>query len=107
MAIEYLPFTQDELPCRKYFEIDDAIYGIEISYNDVGDFYTMYIYDADDNLLFTTKLSYLTNAIDAVCGNLTISSEIVPLNELDAAEEYPGIERIGIDNFDSVKVCLL
>lgn len=107
MSIDYLPFSHDELPCRKYFEIDDTVYGVEIAYNDIGDFYTMYIFDPDDNLLFSTKLSYLTGVIDAVCENLDISSKIVPLNELDAANEYPEIERIGIDNFDSLKVCLL
>jgi hypothetical protein len=107
MTLDYLTFTADEIPCKKVFDIDGEIYGIEIFYNDVFDFYTMYIYDNDNNLLFSTKLNYLTDALNAVCDGLNINRRIVPLNEADVSKDYPEIEHVGSDNFDAMKVCLI
>lgn len=107
MTLDYLTFSTDEIPCKKVFDIDGENYGIEILYNDVFDFYTMYIYDSDDTLLYTTKLNYLTDAINAICDDLSIERHIVPLNEADISKDYPEIDRVGADNFDDIKVCLI
>ncbi len=107
MELRYLPVTHDELPVRKTFEIDGNVYDIEFHYNTKFDFYTMAIFDTEDNLLFTTKLCYLTDALHAVVEELSGEHGIVPLIETDASREFPQVERMGVDNFDAIKVCLV
>lgn len=107
ISLEYFPFTHDELPVKKVFEVNGTNYSLEIRYNDVFDFYSIYVYDGDDNLLFSAKLNYLTDALDAVCEELKIGRHIVPLNESDVSRDYSEIGRIGKENFDTMKICLI
>jgi hypothetical protein len=107
VALEYLPVTIDEMPVRKLFDIEGENYLFEFRYNDVYDFISMYIFDSGGELLLSTKLCYLTNALHAVCPGLAIKARIVPLNEIDAAKQFPEIDRMGADNFPRIKVCLV
>lgn len=105
---DYLPVTHDEIPVEKVFVLDGKSYAIEFNYNDRYDFYTMMVSDeSSGDLLFTTKLTYLCNALDAVVEGLSLSHEIIPAltRDLDAGESSD--TELCSDTFDEVLICLI
>ena len=70
VTLTYLPLDPSEVPCQKLFDIEGSIYVFEFRYNERNDFYTMYIYDSEYNLLFVTKIVYWSNLITAVVEGL-------------------------------------
>ncbi len=106
MEITYLPFNNDELPCKKTFELGNENYSLAIRYNDRFDFYSAELYDNDETLLFSGKLTYLEDYIDSVVENIDSSVKVVPIIIDDVLKEYPTVTRISSDNFDDVRLCV-
>lgn len=107
MDLDFLPFKHSELPAEKTFDIKGVNYAITIRYNDRFDFYTAEISDNGGNLLFTGKLTYNRNLIDAVVPGIDPTIKIIPIIIEDAMREFPVVTRIGKDNFDSVSLVVL
>jgi len=107
MELEYLPITHDEMPIQKSFTIGAQNHAIEFLYNDRFDFYTVVFRDEDDEPVYSTRLNYLTDAIHAVVDDIDVSLQLVAMNIADMGRQYSEIERIGIDNFDSMRLCVL
>lgn len=101
MILHYLPYLHEELPISKTFDIFKARYEITVYYNDRYDIYTIIIYK-NNSLLFSGKLTYLRNAIDAVVENIPDDAKIIPLLLEDVLREAPRVKRITKDNFDKV-----
>jgi hypothetical protein len=106
MDLEYLPFSHEELPVKKTFEINGANYGVTLYYNDRFDIYTVTICDSDDVCIFTGKLTYCRNALDAVVSGIDSDTKIIPLIIEDVMREILQVERIDSENFDSVRICV-
>ncbi len=105
---EYLPVTHDELPVEKIFNIDGESYAFEFNYNDEFDFYTMIISaPSTGDVLFTTKLTYLNNALDAVAEGIKIIRKIIPAIPSDITAESPSDKQVNKDTFDEVRICLI
>jgi len=108
MDITYLPVTHDEMPVRKTFEIDGVQYDVDFNYNQRGDFYTMMLRNATTGeVLYSGKLTYLSNFLNGPVDGVAIASKIIPLCIEDVLREISAIERISKDNFDTMKVCLI
>ena len=104
---EYIPITHDELPCEKIFTLDGTDYALEFRFNDVADFYTLSVSDEDGDLLFTTKLTYLTEAIDAVIEGIDMTRNIVPAQFADIDADEPTDTQVTKNTFDEVYLCLI
>ncbi len=107
MIFTYLPVLHEELPVRKRYEIGGRNYYFDIDYNDRYDFYSVAIYDMDNAILYSGKLTYLSNLINGAVDGLSLPSRIIPLNIEDIVREFPGIDRIGSDNFNSMRICVV
>ena len=104
----YFPFTHDELPVEKIFNIDGENYAVSFEYNDVYDFYTMVISDASTgDVIFTTKLVYLCNALDAVVEGIKIARKIIPAIPSDMTAESPSDKHVNKNTFNEVRICLI
>lgn len=80
ISFEYLPILPSEVPVKKIFTIGNGTYAFEFLYNSENDFYTVYISDLNDNLLYSTKIVYAQDLVDAVVEGLNIPYSIIPLN---------------------------
>lgn len=107
VQMTYISLTHDELPVQRVYEIDGENYIFNFDYNSVGDFYTFVILDDDENPLYAGKLAYLRNSLQEVVPGLILKSKILTLNLSDALREIPAIERISIDNFDTMRICII
>lgn len=105
MELVYLPFSHAEIPVTKTFLINGVYYNITIQYNDRYDFYTILVCDSNDTCIFSGKLSYLRNAIDAVVAGIHV--RIIPLIIEDVMRDISQVERISAINFDSMRICVL
>jgi hypothetical protein len=103
MAIEfdYLPLTHSEVPVQKTFTIGNT-YVFEFYYNTSHDFYTMYIRDEDENLLYTTKVVYGNSLYHAVVDGLELSQDIIPFDIQDLiSEKSIANDSVNSENLDN------
>jgi len=100
----YLPYTHSEIPVQKTFQIGGVYYNIAIQYNDRYDFYTILVCDSNDTCIFSGKLSYLRNAIDAVVAGIHV--RIIPLIIEDGMRDISQVRRISAINFDAMRICV-
>ncbi len=105
--LEYIQLKHDELPVQKVFEIDGENYIFNFDYNSIGDFYTFVILDENETPLYSSKLAYLGNSLQEVVPGLSLRKKIITLNLSDALREIPAIERISIENFDTMRICII
>jgi hypothetical protein len=96
MATAILPYTADEIPTSKTFELEGKQYKYFIQYNDRHDYYTMTVRDSNDVILYTTKLVYLNDALHAGHCILDLLTQIIPF---DVDENTT---RASINNFGTV-----
>lgn len=106
-SIEYLPVSKDEMPVQKKFVIDGTTYGFEFRYNDRYDFYTVIISDANDTILHSTRVNYMTNLIDVVNSSLGLAKGIYPVFTDNITSGIAAANAVGSDIFDDVKLCLI
>lgn len=106
MNFTYLPVIHEELPVRKRYDIAGRNYYFDIDYNDRFDFYTVTIYDMDNVLLYSGKLTYLGEVLNGPVGGMDLV-RIIPVNIEDIVREFPNIDRIGVGNFNSMRICVL
>lgn len=101
MILHYLPYSHEELPVSKTFDIFGRRYEITIYYNDRYDIYTIMIYK-NNSLLFSGKLTYIRNAIDAVVADIPDDAKIIPLLLEDILRDVPRVNRITKENFNKM-----
>ena len=105
---EFLPVTHDEIPVEKTFVLEGKSYAIEFNYNDLYDFYTMKVSDeSSGDLLFSTKLTYLCDALDAVVKGITLTRSVIPALTRDLDSDYPSDAQVNAATFDEVYICLI
>ena len=80
ISIDYLPINPDEVPIQKIFTIGDKTYKFDFWYNSENDFYTVYIKDMLDNILYSTRLTYGSAIVNAVVSGLDIPYQVFPFN---------------------------
>jgi len=99
--LTYLPLTASEVPVQKTFTIGNT-YVFEFWYNETYDFYTMYIKDEDENLLYTCKVVYGSSLYHAVVDGLELNKLIVPFDIQDIISSK-SIENTSVnsDNLDN------
>lgn len=86
-TFEFLPVTADEVPIEKDFTIGDSTYSWLFKYNETFDFYSLEIIDEDDVIVYTTKLTYGSDIVNAVVEGLRISRIVVPFNILELTQD--------------------
>jgi hypothetical protein len=105
MNFDYLPFTADEVPVKKTFSIGTVSYKFEIKYNDRYDYYMCYIYDIDDNLLYSAKLVLFGKLIHAVVDGLDVPYDLLSMNLDQFFTNYMIDTKVDSLNFgDTVQV---
>lgn len=107
MEFHYLPVEHDELPLQVMFEIEGQNFTFNFDYNERFDFYTLMIVDENDEPVFANKLTYLSNALNTATEGLDISTMLIPLIIEDVSREFPEVERISKENFESIRMCLI
>lgn len=60
---EFLPFTSDEIPVQKVFEINDTDFTYRLQLNTTFDYFILTILDNEDNILFSNKLVYKNDVL--------------------------------------------
>ena len=102
MAVEiHLPYTLNEIPIAKVFDIDDTTFTYEIQYNNNFDFYTLYVKDESDNIIYSTKLVYGNDAFHAFDISKRPDKRLKPYNVIETIDLY------NEDNFDKVKLYVI
>jgi len=104
--MEFLKFESSEIPIEKTFEVEGKNYIAEIRYNEIGDFYTLYLRNESREILYTTKLTYAWDALHAKIDNI-FNQSILPFDNIDLEIGSLSHERIGKDNFDKVRLYLV
>jgi len=88
MATIYLPYTLNEIPIAKVFDINDTDYTYQIEYNSNFDFFTMTVKDENDNILYTTKLVYGNDALHAMNPDTNPGQRVKPYNVSETILNY-------------------
>jgi len=107
ITLEFLPLDESELPVEKIFTFDKQ-YVFRFRKNESHDRIYCEIRDTDDNILYTTRLTYGANLIHAIVKNLDIDDFITPFdiddlvtdNEIDDMEVTP-------ENLDRIKLYVI
>ena len=107
ITLEYLPLNKDELPVEKIFTFDKQ-YLFRFRKNEKHERIYCEIRDTEDNILYTSRLTYGSNLIHAVVENLDISDPIVPFNIDDLVTDGE-IEdsTVEADNLSRVKLYVI
>lgn len=79
MSWNELPYTADEVPVRKIFDIGGTQLNYELQYNAIGDFYTLKILDLEDNIIYTTKMVSANDALHAAKNLLDYDDEDIEI----------------------------
>lgn len=106
MELTFLNISQAEIPCEKIYLINGAEYIFLFQYNDAYDFYTVTIKDMNDTVILVNKLSYLMNAFSSVMDGLP-DVQLLPTSLKEFEQTAPFYNRLGVENFDNVRICLL
>ena len=103
MDLAYFPVSADEVPVGKDYSLG-TVYNFQFQYNESRDFYTCEISDLEGNLLYTTRLTYLSSMIHAVVDGLEFTKNLIPFDvrELNATELLH--EFLTASNFDEVQL---
>lgn len=101
--------SHDQLPIILTQEINGVELNFSFDYNIEGDFYTVQISDAQDNLLQCAKLTYGKDVFERVATRLGLKAKIIPLDVgRELSDIRTGNPRVGIDNFGkSVKLVVI
>lgn len=92
--------THEQLPIILTQEINGVELNFGFDYNTEGDFYTVQISDAEDNLLQCAKLTYGKDFFERIATRLGLKAKIIPLDVGRELSEFPtGNVRVGKDNF--------
>lgn len=100
----YLPFTFEELPVRKTFTLEDGrTFQLEVHHNEKHDFFTLYVFSLDDELIYSTKLCYLRDAFH--CGIEALAGlALVPYDFDNDTAKHPIHDRLSASNFNRVRL---
>jgi len=79
-----MPYTLDEIPVEKIFKIDNTQFTYRIEHNETKDFYSLYVLDDENVILYSSKLVFDNDALHAGAAILNLISEIKPLNRVDS-----------------------
>ncbi len=103
MDLSYLPLTDSEVPVGKDYDIGN-LYNFKFQKNVSRDFYTCEISDTDGNVLYSTRLTYLSPMIHAVVDGLEFTKNLIPfdIDELNATELLH--EFLTESNFDEARL---
>ncbi len=85
-TFDFLPILASEIPIEKDFTIGNSTLSWLFRYNETHNFYTVEIRDEEENLLYTTKLTYASDIVNAVVEGLNISQYVVPINILELTQ---------------------
>ena len=77
--VDFMPFTAAEIPIGKRFNIEGTRLLWEVRLNEEHLFYTLYLRDQDNVLLYTTKITYGVDLLSAI-HSLSISKLIQALD---------------------------
>jgi hypothetical protein len=109
MAVfEFLPVSSEEIPIEIDFTIGSSTYSYLFRYNETYDFYTVEIRNENDELIYTTKLTYASDLINAVVEGLTISQIVVPINLLELTQNIAlQNQKVNKESFGKTVLLLL
>ena len=107
ISLTYIQLKHEDLPVRRVYRIDGKNYTFEFNYNSVGDFYSLMILGDDENPIYSSKLTYLENTLQEFVEGLDLKRKLIPLNLSDVMQDRANIDRISIDNFDSMRLCII
>ncbi len=104
IQLEYLPLTGAELPVSKIFTVGEESYTFIFRKNTRHDRIYCEIRDSDDNILYTTRLIYAANILNAVVDGLTMDDPIRPFNLNEIMTKRIIDTEVTPDNLDRVKM---
>ena len=104
ITLEFLPLDESELPVEKIF-IFDKQYIFRFRGNESHDRVYCEIRNTDDEVLYTTRLTYGANLIHAVVENLDIEESITAF-DIDDIVTDAEIEDMEVtpENLDRIKL---
>ena len=107
MELTCIEFDQNEIPVSKKVDIDGSLFTFELQYNEMADFYTILVYDNENNPLITSKLTYMGNVFHANTPGIP-DRKLIPLSITDLASAYPPEIKVNKETFgDTVKLYLI
>ena len=77
---EYLPISPDEMPIKKIYTIGGLEYNYLFQHNSRTDTFTLTISSMEEDILYSTRLTYGMPVINALVEGLVISERIIPFN---------------------------
>ena len=85
---DYLPITKEECPVSKLFAVGETVYIFEFIYNDYSDTFSVILKDTDENILYSTRLTYWAAFVNALVDALDMAFVMVPVNLDDIFTDY-------------------
>lgn len=91
---DYIPISKENLPERFEFDLAEETFTFEVFYNEVGDFFTVNLYDLNDNpIVLGEKLVLNVPLWSDIVNSKLPAPSLIPLDE--SGKE----DRISYDNF--------
>jgi len=95
--IEFLDISGAQIPVNKFYEFEGVTYIFKFKKNEVGNFFTVEIFDeVDENFLYGNKIVYGQTINDTILSPIT--GEIIPLN-ISILQGDPGTQEINDETF--------
>lgn len=79
---EYLPISETDLDVKKTFEFGGIQYKLRLRKNTQGNFYTVEVFDIEDNFLFANVVNYLRPFLDAKTPAIKVDFTAFNINDL-------------------------
>lgn len=106
ITLEFLPIEADELPVSKLFTVSNS-YTFLFRKNARHERIYCEIRDADDNILYTTRLIYGGILYHAVVDGLTFDDPVIPFNMDDLLVDGVVDTIVTPDNLERVKLYVI
>ncbi len=99
--VDFMPFTPEEIPIGKRFNIEGTRLLWEIRLNEEHQFYTLYLRDQDGVLIYTMKVVYGIDLLNAIAS--------LEITKLIKAFDFTGAnDTVTPENFNNpVKIYVL
>ena len=106
VQLNYIQFLFSELPASTEIDLGGETYTLSLSYNEYKEFFTLYVFDNEENVVFTTKLVYYNDCFSIYVNDTLYNVALIPVDFTDISQKDFTINKITKENFDGIRLVI-